>query len=196
MPSLTTLYRAIVMVVAGVIVVKAWQLVGPTNEQVKSATVRAVELASLAWDSVQPSPQAPSNPDPRLAAVPRASEPATAHVEPAPLFEPDQNEANSIDSGELAAAAVEPSETAPASADPLSPLYSRLESLGVTEPQLAPWGANGQLYRFCCRAAWADTPSFTRHFEAVAEQPVAAVEQVVAKVEDWRRSQHQGGRLQ
>jgi hypothetical protein len=51
------------------------------------------------------------------------------------------------------------------------------------------------MYRFCCRASWAGTPAFTRHFEAVAAEPLAAVEQVVAKVEDWRAAQSDSATL-
>jgi hypothetical protein len=68
-------------------------------------------------------------------------------------------------------------------------LLARLEQLGAVEPQLAAWGSSGNLYRFSCRAAIADSPRFARHFEAVAAQPLVAVEQVVSKVETWRTEQ-------
>jgi hypothetical protein len=68
-------------------------------------------------------------------------------------------------------------------------LLARLERLGAIEPQLAAWGSGGKLYRFCCRAALAETPQYTRHFESVAAEPLTAVEQVVAKVEAWRVAQ-------
>jgi hypothetical protein len=45
------------------------------------------------------------------------------------------------------------------------------------------------MYRCQCRVALGDSPNVTRHFEAVAEKPAAAVEQVVAKVEAWRAMQ-------
>jgi hypothetical protein len=68
-------------------------------------------------------------------------------------------------------------------------LLARLEQLGAVDPQLAAWGSSGNLYRFCCRAALAGSPSYARHFEAVAAEPLAAVEQVVSKVETWRTEQ-------
>jgi hypothetical protein len=96
-----------------------------------------------------------------------------------------------------------PAEKAPDASPPAAPstladgpaqdrvpaLLSHLEKLGAAEPKLAAWGDSGHLYRFSCRAALADSPSLTRHFESVAEEPAAAVEQVVAKVEAWRTAQ-------
>ena len=185
MPSITTLYRAIVMIAAGVIVVKGWQLYGPTTEQVKSFGVGALEKAQLTWNNLQPTATEPTAAaaDPRLAAPPVPAAVAPSLVESAPLFS--------------AATTVEPAgaETVDAAsvsnevADRLPQLYSRLESLGVSHPQLAPWGSSGQMYRFCCRASLSDSPALARHFEAVASQPVSAVEQVVAKVEAWRAIQ-------
>jgi hypothetical protein len=77
----------------------------------------------------------------------------------------------------------------------LTMLLTRLKELGGIEPALEPWGASGNLYRFCCRAALADNPQITRHFEAVAAEQRVAVENVVAKVQSWRaereRSQYE-----
>jgi hypothetical protein len=117
-----------------------------------------------------------------VAPVP-ASIPPSA-VEPAPLF------SAATEAAEPAGAeAADAASLSNAAADRLPQLYSRLESLGVSNPQLAPWGSSGQMYRFCCRAALVETPALARHFEAVAPEPVLAVEQVVAKVEAWRAIQ-------
>jgi hypothetical protein len=180
MPSFTTIYRAIVMVAAGVIVVKGWQLYGPTTDEVKSFGIRAVELAHVAWNKLQPSDVDPvaASDDPRLAAAPRAAVIPASVVEPAPLF--------SASSGDDETDAPIKDATSAETADRLPALYSRLEELGASDPQLAAWGSSGQMYRFYCRAALGDSPSFARHFEAVAPEPIAAVEQVVAKVEAWR----------
>jgi len=43
--------------------------------------------------------------------------------------------------------------------------------------------------RFSCDAPWANSPSFSRHFEAVAASPEAAVEQVAAEIQAWQRGQ-------
>jgi hypothetical protein len=72
---------------------------------------------------------------------------------------------------------------------------SRLQKLGVADTNLAPWGSDGHLYRFTCRAPLANAPALAQHFECVAEQPDAAVEQVLAKVEAWQVAQRDGGTL-
>lgn len=66
----------------------------------------------------------------------------------------------------------------------------RLTRLGMRDQQLAAWGNRGELMRFSCNIPWANSPAFSRHFEAVAASPVEAVEQVAAEVEAWQR----GGR--
>ncbi|MEX2308163.1 MAG: hypothetical protein WD738_11250 [Pirellulales bacterium] len=202
MPSFTTIYRAIVMVAAGVIVVKGWQLYGPTTEQLKSAGVRTIELASAVWNQTQPAEASGSAADPRLTAPakPAAATAPTGVIEPAPLMSPAAGNVDNLPGGASGLATTEPrvdelvKATSAAAddagvSDRLSPLYSRLKELGASDPQLGPWGSSGEMYRFCCRAALADTPAFTRHFEAVAAEPVGAVEQVVAKVEAWRATQ-------
>ncbi len=71
----------------------------------------------------------------------------------------------------------------------------RLEQLGAADTHLSPWGSEGQLFRFSCRAPLANAPTMTQHFESVAAEPSLAVEQVVAKVEAWRVAQRDGGTL-
>ena len=55
---------------------------------------------------------------------------------------------------------------------------SRLQKLGAADTNLAPWGSDGHMYRFSCRAPLANAPAMTQHFESVADQPTVAVEQV------------------
>jgi hypothetical protein len=71
----------------------------------------------------------------------------------------------------------------------LTSLLEHLTTLGVRDQQLTPWGSGGDLMRFSCDAPWANSPSFSRHFEAVAATPEAAVEQVAAQIEAWQRGQ-------
>jgi hypothetical protein len=68
-------------------------------------------------------------------------------------------------------------------------LMSRLAELGAVEPRLAKWGSSGQLYRFSCRVSLDKAPKATRHFESVAAEPVAAVEDVIASVGAWRTAE-------
>src|SRR3954447_24945835 len=49
MPSLTTIYRAGVMLAVGAIAYKGWQLYGPPAEKVKSIAASAVDMAQNAW---------------------------------------------------------------------------------------------------------------------------------------------------
>src|SRR5690348_1327665 len=44
MPSMQTVFRLVVMVVVGAIVVKGWKLYGPPNEQVQAAAAHAQEF--------------------------------------------------------------------------------------------------------------------------------------------------------
>jgi hypothetical protein len=194
MPSFTTVYRAAVMIVAGVIVVKGWQVYGPSTEQMKSFGLGTLEMAQAALNSAQGGKVQTGGAatDPRLAApAPAAVIPAAA-LEPAPLLTTPSDERAparadktlpSIGAFENPLPQPEP---VSGEAVGLPQMYARLEELGASNPQLTPWGKSGQLYRFHCRAALHDAPTCVRHFEAVAVEPVAAVEQVVAKVKAWR----------
>lgn len=205
MPSLRTIYRTIVMIAVGVLVVQGWQLYGPPTDTLLTLAVQGVEMAQSAWSKSQRG--VPETADPRIAAPVAGSELSPADVGPPPLASgpPVLSADLNMSSPEVAApplaeepvSAAAELESAPqfeADADErLSPLLARLEELGAADPQLAPWGASGQLYRFCCRAKLTETHAYARHFEAVAAEPRTAVEQVVAKVEEWRMAQRDEG---
>jgi hypothetical protein len=203
MPSFQTLFRAVVMLGVGVVAVKGWQLYGPTNEKVKSVVTQGVDMLRNAVQSRQAT--ADALPDPRM--TPRANDakqPAVS-IAPAPVVMPPtvplaQTEAPKLlpDRG----AAPGPASLAPSAVSPIASagdrmpeLISRLQKLGAADTNLAPWGSDGRLYRFSCRAPLASAPAMTQHFESVAEQPTAAVEQVLAKVEAWQVAQRDGGTL-
>jgi hypothetical protein len=204
MSSLRTIFRALVMVAAGVIVVKGWQLHGPSSEKVKATAISAIEMAEAAWNNTQqPAASPPVANDPRPQGALIASEQAVSS-ETAPLFAVTNNapaapQLNAAEDPAVATTAPDagPSTTTGDSATAsagwesgrMPELLARLEEIGGVNPQLGAWGTSGQLYRFSCRARLADSPSFSRHFEAVAEEPLAAVEQVVASVEAWRAEQ-------
>jgi hypothetical protein len=197
MPSFTTVFRAIVMLVAAVLLVKGWQSYGPSTEQLKSIALQALEAANakqsernvaeqnagLVAEEKASAPLAP----PLAVATESASQ--TARQQPnvhatwdssvKPATFPDHNkDASRGPDGRQSVSG--------ADAEHLSALLKRLETLGATETKLTAWGTTGELYRFSCRAAIADTPAFARHFESVSAAPHAAVEGVVAKVEAWR----------
>jgi hypothetical protein len=207
MPSFKTFYRAAVMIATGVIVVKGWQLYGPSTERLKSFAVAAIEGAQAAWNK----PHRETTQDTGALADPRTSTPPlvaaapetpvnTTPPESAPglLLPADSNEAHSADAaaGSAGTGNLVPSSTpddAPGGiaevADDLPARFARLTAMGVSDQRLTTWGSSGRLYRFCCRAKLSDSSFHTRHFEAVAEQPAGAVEQVVVQVEAWRKAQ-------
>ncbi len=203
MPSFTTIYRAFVMLAAGAIVFKGWQLYGPSAEKVKSVAVSTIDMAQAAWNNRQTSggetrPAA----EPRGAAPPFAQTaqpaPADMAIVPPPLSTQsitpnapvDAVSNMSIQSIPVSVAPL--AETSPAASkndDLVQALLSRLEQLGGAEPKLAPWGSSGHLFRCSCRAPLVNSPVVTQHFESVAAEPALAVEQVVAQVENWRTAQ-------
>jgi hypothetical protein len=180
MAAITTLFRAVVMLATLAIVFKGWQLYGPSSEQLRSFAARAVELADE-WLATGRQPVPADATPPAVAAPPAwnadASSATVAMVEP-PRLEP------------APVAQSAPAEQ-PGDDDQrrLQALLAWLERLGARDTELQPWGASGQLYRFTCRASWADTPKYTRHFESVAAEPLLAVEQVASKVDAWRSAQ-------
>jgi hypothetical protein len=204
MPSFTTIYRAAVMLAVGAIVVKGWQLYGPSAEQVKSTFVSAVDMAETALKSrEQTNEEVPPVPNsggaaPRFTITPESKSgdaiapPLTAQSQPAAITTPADVGPNAAAPTSQEPIAQAPDVKSPApigNDDRLPALMSRLEQLGVAEPKLAAWGSSGHLYRFCCRAPVANSPAVTQHFESVAAEPAVAVEQVVAKVEAWRTAQ-------
>jgi hypothetical protein len=212
MPSFQTMFRATVMLGLGVVAVKGWHLYGPTNEQVKIAVAHGMEMIRNTIESHQ-GDYADSLPDPR--ATPRATEPKQpiAVPTPSPLTMPSAAPLAETEAPKLlpdrgaAPAPVTPPPAEPVSslgnlevngssaADRMPELMSRLQKLGAADTSLAPWGNDGHLYRFSCRAPLANAPAMTQHFESVADQPTVAVEQVLAKVEAWQVAQRDGGTL-
>ena len=65
-------------------------------------------------------------------------------------------------------------------------VQDRLQSLGATYYLLETWGNRQELYRFQCRIAIGKDANFTRYFEAVGDDPLGAMLQVLRQVEDWR----------
>jgi hypothetical protein len=97
--------------------------------------------------------------------------------------------------GSAVTMSVEPPAATPVDIDRLPDLMNRLEQLGGIDPQLVAWGNSGQMYRFCCQATLSDVPNVKRHFESVSAEPLAAVEEVVAKLEQWRTEEQDRSHL-
>lgn len=192
MLSLRTLFRVAVMAGVLVVVVKGWHLYGPSRDQVTSMAVRAIELGDSVLAKFR---QASVNP--RVAAAPLVGAPAPAPPFAQPL--PPTTIAPPAGDVALASATLPATPTAPhvdAGDARIEAALARLQQLGAGEHQLQPWGSGGRLYRFCCSAAWGGAPGYSRHFEAVAAEPLSAVEQVVDQVAAWRAAQQGAGRLQ
>lgn len=201
METLRTALRLVVMLMAIGIGYKAWQHYGPPAEQVKSLALRALDAARSALDSESANRDqgASLSADPRPMAIAPAlagpAPPATGQVLQAQALVP----VNVLPSPMPieAPAPLPPSRLPPADppanvtadTDPLKPLYARLEQLGARDQKLSAWGARGELSRFSCQASFAGIENFNRHFDAVAAEPRAAVEAVLAKVEAWQTSQ-------
>jgi hypothetical protein len=195
MPSLKTFYRAVVMIVTGVIVVKGWQLYGPSTEQVKTFAVAAMEKAQTAWNaSQQPADDAAiAANDPRtsaLVAEPQAaaSTTAPANVE-APQLVTSANAGPDTLGGIGSAVTATQEPLSDKRADGVEALMTRLQEMGGADAEVGAWGSSGELFRCCCKAKFAETSPLARHFEAVANEPTAAIAQVVSKVEAWRMEQ-------
>lgn len=197
MPNLKTLLRAAVMLAAAILIVKGWQFYGPTTQQLKSWTARIAERVHVAL-SEQPqlapaASEGAGNSDalrPLPAALPTLVAPPPGRFESTefPVVPPIASDSTTV-AGPAATQLAPAVDAASVDSNRMPMLLARLEQLGAVDPQLAAWGSSGNLYRFCCRAAPAGSPRYARHFEAVAEKPLAAVEQVVSKVEAWRTEQ-------
>ncbi|HTM53400.1 MAG TPA: hypothetical protein VL175_05200 [Pirellulales bacterium] len=75
--------------------------------------------------------------------------------------------------------------------DRFTAMERKLREYGAVYYLLETWGNEGELYRFHCRMAMANNPSYSRHFEASDRDALRAMSQVLSKVEAWR-----AGRLQ
>jgi hypothetical protein len=178
---------------------------------VKSLAQRAAEIAQATWNSTGQ----PNSGNPKLAAAnaselslpaatvgdaPKlASPPQTDTLSPAaaPSVEPGDSDVTLLQMSSQSAPregpAANPTNNTPtlpaAESGRMAMLMSRLGALGGIDPHLATWGTSGNLYRFHCQATLRDSTRLTRHFESVASEPLAAVEDVVAKVQAWRTAQ-------
>jgi hypothetical protein len=209
MPSLTTIYRAGVMIAVAAIVYTGWQHYGLSGEKVKSAAARAVDMAQAAWKNLRPSDKdanpAPDPPGAAPAFAQATQQPASnvAIVPPAlskqSLTPSPPVGAPTIGSASSTQPPITPVGGAPSSVssseDRVHALLSRLEQLGGADVKLTPWGSSGRLFRCCCEAPLANSTAVTQHFESVAAERELAAEQVLAKVEAWRAAQRSGSVL-
>jgi hypothetical protein len=195
----------LVMGVTAAIVVMGWRLYGPSAAQTKELALRGVELVE-SWlrspDDArgkkpaklaplllpEPSNAAPGEAPPLLARAPteRVASSRTGRSSDQPERDLESNLLANSAGAQTVAPDVSALSGAKESERKLDALFAELTQLDVQEPKLAPWGTSGQLYRFCCRATWGESPQLSRHFESVAAEPSVAVEKVLAQVTSWR----------
>lgn len=165
-------FRAVVMLAVLVGLPAAWIYYGPLPPGAQKVVDRVVDVVKSAtgW-------QRPSEDPLESKAAPRFSA-----AEPPPAF---------------AAPSVQPPPAAmPAGlAEHVEPMLERLRALGPTEYSLEPWGRQGEFFRFRCAMPLTPDHEVTRQFEAVAETPLASIEQVVGEVTHWQTARLGGQNL-
>jgi hypothetical protein len=172
---MTTAMRAGIMLTVLVGLPAAWVYYGPLPPHAQQAVDRVVAAAKEAvdWDKLT----ARREPE----RIPQRRAPSTA----TPIAHVSAQASPSAEAPALIAEAAAPRSLA----DRLAPLRAQLHEWGVAEYQLDLWGDRGELYRFSCEMPLAPGSPATEQFEAVAADPQAAVEEVVAEVWRWRDSQ-------
>ncbi len=190
MASLKVVYRLTIMAGSLVVGGLAYVAYGPELETLKPAVerVRQAVIAALEDDSVE---------------TPLADHASINDLQPAPAG--DSTTSPPADwyadpSGELTPISVSPqvdsqvmqaglSVEGPIAGAPLASsvvaVVEQLEQLGVKEYSLSPWGEGGQFYRFKCFAPWGEGGVFSQQFEAVANDPTEAANEVLQKIAAW-----------
>jgi hypothetical protein len=176
---MTTAMRAGIMLTVLVGLPAAWVYYGPLPPHAQQVVDRVVAAAKEAveWDELTARREPERIPQHRASAAATATSPAPALVAASSAPSPE-------------APALIADTAAPRSlVDRVAPLRAQLHEWGVAEYRLDLWGARQELYRFSCEMPLAPGSPATEQFEAVAADPQAAVEQVVAEVRRWKDSQ-------
>lgn len=202
---MATTFRATVMLMVLVGLPSAWVYYGPLPPEAMGVIQRTIASAkhSIGWDEqFQTSgwsgetqktaprfdaPLAVANQTLQQQEIPFAVQPKTPTVTDAKFT--------------LASATVPTPKTEPAPrtahvdaslAAQLEPHLSLLRSLNAADYTLENWGGEGRLYRFRCSISLGSTDDHTRQFEAIDEDPLKAVHQVVGEVTGWQNARHAG----
>ena len=190
MASIQTFVRTVVMLATLGLLAKLWYHHGPTVEELQVIGVRVAEIAQQTWTDYWQSRDANSSLAGEAPVAPAPFSPPSNALQPIHA-EPSATRLPAPSPIQLASAVAAPplAPATSAASDPVQRMLDELTQWGVRDSQLEPWGTSGRLYRFSCSAPWARSPSFSRHFEAVADSRLAAVEQVAAEIRDWRGGQ-------
>jgi hypothetical protein len=65
-------------------------------------------------------------------------------------------------------------------------LERHLKALGAKYYRLEKWGNRGELFRFACLVAPAESYSYEKHFQAIGTDPVTVMQSVIADIETWK----------
>jgi hypothetical protein len=180
---MATTFRALVMLAVLVGLPAAWIYYGPLPAEAQRVVDRLVGVAKEALGGDKTSP-AEKTDSPLAVDV----NPPSRNLARAPLNATGQTlVVNPIEPPPLVAAA------APTFAQRVEPLLAQLRHFGVVAYDLEPWGNSGKLYRFHCEMPLGASAQLTQQFEAVAEDPQATVEQVVAQVARWQSETQRAG---
>jgi hypothetical protein len=196
---MATLFRAAVMLSVLVGLPGAWIYYGPLPTGAQRVVDRVVTIAKEAagWEKTEAKPR-PTwdftkseaiNSQARPEVMPDVTSNMTAKMPDDRVYTP----APPLEIGNALPAPESPSAKAPTTlAERVEPLLTQLRQYGVAEYALERWGGDGKLYRFHCEMPIAGG-SLTQQFEAVAANPEASVEQVVAEVAQWRTAREAAG---
>lgn len=174
---MATAIRAAIMLTVLVGLPAAWVYYGPLPDGAQRVVDRFVAAAREAVGWGAESASTPKGAAPQLAVSPA--------MPPAPRFAASS-------STPTPAARPAPSPAPPALAEQMEPLLMELRRLGALEYALEPWGADGRLFRFRCEMPLAAGDRATEQFEAIAPDPRATVQQVVADVSSWHAARVAG----
>lgn len=184
METFRVAYRALVMACTLVVGAMAYRAYGPELEKLAPVLQRAQQVLAEALSPAkeEPTPLAEVQPKPpaqlQLPAEPLAS--ATAP----PLVDPNVRPAGQWEDSP-------PNAVVHDETSPVARVVRELTDRGVEVYGLTPWGEDGRFYRFHCSAPWGGQAGFTRHFEAITPDPVAAAEQVLDQVTRWQTASDQ-----
>ena len=202
---MATLFRAAVMLSVLVGLPGAWIYYGPLPTGTQRVVDRVVAIAKEAagwkkteakprptWDFTKSEPIAPEGDGVNLGTGgmnPPARDGEGRYAEGSYAESPGA----SLEIGKaLPVPEPPPAKAATTLAERVEPLLTQLRQFGVAEYALERWGGDGKLYRFHCEMPIAGG-SLTQQFEAVAANPEASVEQVVAEVTQWRTAREAAG---
>lgn len=190
---MATLFRVAVMLTVLVGLPGAWIYYGPLPTGAQRVVDRFVTIAKDAtgWKDAEPKPRPTwdfTTSAPLAGDGERSDLGSRGGDAPARYAEPP-----SLQIGGALPLPEPPPVRAPSTlAERVEPLLTQLRQFGVAEYALERWGGDGKLYRFHCEMPIAGG-ALTQQFEAVASNPEASVEQVVAEVSKWRLGRQAGG---